>query len=64
MDGVCDICNQPSWGFEFEGTTETGEKERRHICFECVAKRAQIIAGIDLAKDGGKNGTIDRPQNR
>lgn len=52
----CDICNQLLGGFMFEGTNEAGEKERRYICFECAAKRAEKEGEQHGATNGQSDG--------
>ena len=42
MDYVCDFCGQFRTGVIFEGRNEKGEREERHICFDCIDKYVQF----------------------
>lgn len=48
MNNVCDFCEQPREGVIFMCRNEKGEREERHICFDCIVERAQV--GVDLAE--------------
>lgn len=40
MDNICDFCGQARAGIMFEVRNEKGEREKRRICFDCIAKYA------------------------